>query len=126
MFSGIFFGVGVCGVWKVIFDRKATHIAPIEELNLNVWVAFLQLPNLSVLQMIQSGRLGGELDIEVLFGQVKIGRKCRTQTAIFIVFQWKCRGLVFPGDAVEFEQAGEFSLGGVLEVGFVNFGHARV
>src|SRR5215471_5101099 len=94
---------------------EALEVAPVEELDLDVGVALAELPQLSVLPGHERLLHGRDLDVQVLLGEVEVGRERLHHAAVLVLFEHEGPGLVFPRNvvivehlrALQFRGAGE-------------------
>jgi len=103
------------GFLQPVLHQQVEVVPLVEELDLDLRV---QLPEASGLAVLLGHQLlvqGGDLDVEVIDGQVEVGAEALDRLVVLAPLQGKLSRLVLPGDPVEVEQFGELALRVVRE-----------
>jgi hypothetical protein len=93
-----------------VLDQQVEVVALVEELDLDVGVELPQATGLAVLLRHQLLVQRGDLDVEVVAGEVEVGTEGLDRASLLVPLKRELRGLVLPVDAVEVEQLGELPL----------------
>ena len=96
----------------------------IENLDVDVRINRAQEFDFAILARDQGLFHGGELDVEIGFGQIEIGREGFDDVTVFIPLEGETARLIFPADAVEIEKIGEQLFAGMAEGGVLDGGMA--
>src|SRR6185437_7429529 len=91
---------------------EALQVAPVEELYLDVRVPLAQLAQLAVLAGYERLLHGGDLDVEVLLGEIEVGRERLLHAPVGVLLEHEGPGLVFPGEVVVVEHLRALELRG--------------
>src|SRR5205085_11593072 len=102
----------LAGEVEVEMLGEALEIAPVEELDLDAGVPLAELAQLPVLSGDERLLHGGDLDVEVLLGEVEVGREGLGHAPGLVLFEHKRPGLVFPRDVVIVEHLRALELRG--------------
>ena len=94
---------------QAVFEDQILKILLIEDLNIDVRINGAQQFDFAILPGHQSLLHGGQLDVEIEFGKIKIGREGFDHVAVLVPLQRETARLIFPLDAIEIQQVGEQS-----------------
>lgn len=97
---------------------EQVHVVPlVKDLAVDAGVQLAQPPCLAILLGDQLLIQRGDLDVEIVLGQVKVGGKPLNRAAFLVEFDVEGSRLVLPLDLVKVQQSCELALGVVSEVG---------
>ena len=91
------------------------EVALVEELDLDVRVPLAQLAKLAVLPGDERLLHQGDLDVQILLGEVEVRRERFGDAAVLVLFEDERSRLVLPGHAVVVQHLGALELGLVRE-----------
>src|SRR5262245_21516608 len=94
---------------------EALEVAPVEERDPDVGIPLAQLAQLPVLAGDERLLHGGYLDVEVLLGEIEVGREGFGHAPVVVLFEYERPRLVFPRNVVVVEHLGALELGGTRE-----------
>jgi hypothetical protein len=100
---------------KPVLHQQVEVVALVEELDLDLRVQLSEAPGLAVLLGHQLLVQGGDLDVEVVVGQVEVRAETLDRLVVLVPLEGELSRLVLPGDPVEVEQFGELALRVVRE-----------
>src|SRR5204863_942318 len=110
-------GLALGGRGQAVLEDQVTVVAVVEQLDLDVRVQLAQAAQLAVLLRDQALFERRQLDVEIQFRQVEVGRESLHHPAVVGVAQRKAMWLVLPGQLIEVEDAREIFLAGVRKRG---------
>src|SRR5439155_8360216 len=91
-------------------------VALVEELDLDPRIALAQLAQLAVLPRHERQLHHRYLDVELMLGQVEVGRERLDHSSALVLLEHERARLVGPGDPVVVEDLGAFELGLICEL----------
>src|SRR6476469_2085675 len=105
---------------ELILLGKGLDVAPVEQLDPHVRAQLPQPAQLAVLLGHERLLHGGDLEVDILLGQVEVVSECLERVAVLVEVEGEGMRLVFPGNAVVGEDLR------TLELGLVGEGRRRV
>jgi hypothetical protein len=92
------------GILEPVFHDQLDVVPLVEDLAADVWIELTQKTDLAVLLRDQLLAHRRDLDEQVLFGQVEVGREELARIAVAVPGNRERAGLVLPRDPVEVQE----------------------
>jgi hypothetical protein len=105
----------VVGLLEPVLLDQMEIVPLVENLAAHLGVQLAKQPHFGVLLGYELLTHGRDLDVEVVLGQIEVGREVLTRSALLVPADGKGAWLVCPGDSVEVEEESELTLAVVSE-----------
>ena len=114
--------INVVGLLQTVFDDQLHVVTLIEDLAAHVRMNGLEQFHLLVLLRDQFLVHRGDLDVQVVVGQIEVGSEVFGRFTVFVELNRKTLRFVVPRNPIEIEKKGELALTVVSEFNFVRLG----